>query len=81
MLIYGSMSKGAVWDATPRWSFIATNVAPGGQTYSTNIALDLSGMDRIAFVFFNTETNGYQTNMISGVRLKGSKVMTRTSAD
>lgn len=80
VLIYGSASKGAVWDVNPRWSFTANNVAPGGQTYSTNALLDLSGLDRLAFVFLNGSANGYQTNVIAGVRLKATTVMNVDSA-
>ncbi len=78
--VFGSASQGAVWDATARWSFTTTNTWPG-QTYAVVTNLDLAGLDRIGFVFFNTETNGYQTNTIAGVRLKASKVMILPASD
>lgn len=87
VLIYGSASRGAVWDASARWTFTTTNVAPGTQTYTVVTNLDLTGLDRLAFVFLNGLntvnglTNSYQTNVIAGVRLKGAKAMTRPSAD
>ena len=81
VLIYGSASKGAVSDVNPRWSFTSTNAAPGGQTFTVVTNLDLSGLDRIGFVFLNGAANGYQSNLIAGVRLKASKVMIVPSSD
>jgi hypothetical protein len=87
--IFGSTSKGAVWDTAPRWNFTTTNAAPNGATTFTIVTnLDLSGIDRLAFVFLNgtsaPDTNawtGYQTNVIAGIRLKATKVLTLTESD
>lgn len=80
--IYATANKGLVWDANPRWNFTTTNAAPNGAaTYSTNVSLDLSGMDRIGFVFLNGCANGYLTNVVATVRLKASKVMIVPASD
>ena len=79
--IYGSASKGAVWDVNPRWNFTNNAAAPGAQTYTVVTNLDLTGLDRLAFVFFNASANGYESNVIAGIRLKSSKVMIVPSSD
>lgn len=80
--IYGTGNKGLVWDANPRWNFTTTNAGPNGaSTYSTNVSLDLSGLDRLGFVFVNGCANGYLTNVITTIRLKASKVMIVPSSD
>lgn len=71
--IYGSASRGSVWDVAPRWNFTTTNAAPGSQTYTVVTNLDLSGIDRLAFVFLNGSANGYQTGMVAGVKFKSPK--------
>ena len=78
--IFGSANGGAVWDSTPRWDFTSTNVAPNDTaTYTVVASLDLTGLDRLAFVFLNgasaANTNGAQTNVIAGLRLKAPKVV------
>jgi hypothetical protein len=79
--IFGSSSRGAVWDSSARWNFTTTNAAPGSQTYTVVTNLDLTGLDRIAFVFLNGSANGYQTNVVAGVRLKATRVLTMHDQD
>lgn len=82
--IFGSASKGAVWDTTARWNFTTTNAAPNGTaTYTVVTNLDLTGLDRLAFVFLNnaSNTNGFQTNVIAGILLKATRVLTVTESD
>ena len=87
VLIYGSASKGAAWDTSARWTFTTTNSAPGTQTYSVITNLDLTGLDRLAFVFVdglngvNNTTNSYQTNVIAGLLLKATRVLTLPESD
>jgi hypothetical protein len=71
--IYASMSKGAVIDPNPRWSFTTNAAAPGGQTYTVITNLDLSGIDILYFSFINGSANGWQSNVIAGVELKSPK--------
>jgi hypothetical protein len=80
--IFGSASKGAVWDTTPRWNFTTTNAAPNDTaTYTVVTNLDLTGLDRLAFVFLNGASAGFQTNVIAGIRLKATRVLTLPEFD
>ena len=87
--IFGSASMGAVWDTTPRWNFTTTNAAPNDTaTYTVVTNLDLTGLDRLAFVFFNNASAGstnvppsYQTNVICGIMLKATRVLTMHDQD